>query len=175
MANGRTLGDDIMWLYDDIKQMIICNVFSDHPVRLNPTYWVIKIPNRRSHVPFFLLQGLVLCSGHCSYSLGKEAADTADTRRPSHHVLRLYIVTMRGQYWRSQTRKGVAGTWAGRLHAGHVTANISGWAGGGGGRGNGKWKKIYIWKRETDFSNLGGDSICVKITHLHTNLFSFFF
>lgn len=60
MANGRTLGDDIMWLYDDIKQMIICNVFSDHPVRLNPTYWVIKIPNRRSHVPFFLLQGLVL-------------------------------------------------------------------------------------------------------------------
>lgn len=78
--------------------MIICNVFSDHPVRLNPTYWVIKIPNRRRHVPFFLLQGLVLCSGHCTYSLGKEAADTADTRRPSHHVLRLYIVTMRGQY-----------------------------------------------------------------------------
>lgn len=71
MANGRTSGDDIMWLYDDIKQMIFCNVFSDHPVRLNPTCWVIKIPNRRSHVPFFLLQGLVLCAGHCTYSLGE--------------------------------------------------------------------------------------------------------
>lgn len=151
--------------------MIICNVFSDHPVRLNPTYWVIKIPNRRSHVPFFLLQGLVLCSGHCSYSLGKEAADTADTRRPSHHVLRLYIVTMRGQYWRSQTRKALRGRELEDYTP--VTSQPIYLAERGGGMEN--EKNIYIWKRETDFSNLGGDSICVKITHLHTNLFSFFF
>lgn len=153
--------------------MIICNVFSDHPVRLNPTHWVIKIPNRRGHVPFFLLQGLVLCSGHCTYSLGKEAADTADARRPSHHVLRLYIVTMRGQYWRSQTRKRRCGdvSWKTTRRSRHDQYI---WLSGGGGW-NGKWKNIYIWKRETDFSNLGGDSICVKITHLHTNLFSFSF
>lgn len=146
--------------------MIICNVFSDHPVRLNPTYWVIKIPNRRSHVPFFLLQGLVLCSGHCTYSLGKEAADTADTRRPSHHVLRLYIVTMRGQYWRSQTRKALRGRELEDYTP--VTSRpiyLAEWGG----------RKKNLKKRNWFFQSRRRFNLCKNYTPTHKPLFSLFF
>lgn len=136
-------------------------------MRLNPTYWVIKIPNRRSHVPFFLLQGLVLCSGHCSYSLGTEAVDTADTRRPSHHVLRLYIVTMRGQYWRSQTRKALRGRELEDYTP--VTSRPIYLAEWGGMK-----KNIYLKKRNWFFQSQRRFNLCKNYTPTHEPLFFFY-